>query len=268
MNPKDGEKFPFVTRKMLAFEEGVSLSLKITARGGGNINLIIRGITKEGLFTFKHNTLSDTSDASRTFRIPDIPIFVSVADESGGIKQGSVFVSLNLLANGQNIYNFFSGLVYDQNQLSWPAVNSIDQIPGVGGIGFAIGADPAAGAEATITVPNYQVWLLKSFIVTLVAANVAVSRRVGLRITSQLSIIYEKHTDYPLTAALTRKYCFANHEESATGTSAPTIAVGIPPNLFLRPGDTISTTTAFLEATDNFGEPVIHYEQFPTIETA
>ena len=252
---------------MLAFEEGVTFALKITARGSTIQVLIIRGITKEGIFTFKHIPDIDTSDESRTFRIPDMPIFVSVADETGNLIQGSVFVSLNLLANGQNIYNFFSGFLYDQKQLSWPPVNSAEQVPGGGLIGFSIGADPAAGAEATITVPTNEIWHIKSFIVTLVADATVANRRVGIRITNQGSIIYEKQTDYPLVASLSRKFCFANHEESATGTSAPTIAVGIPPNLYLRPGTIIATATAFIQAGDNFGAPVILYEKYPSGET-
>lgn len=259
---KDGEQFPFVTRKMLSFEEGTVFAIRIASNGPTGTQLTIRGITKEGMFTFKHNVNVDVSNAATTFRIPDLPILISVGDESGNISQGNVYASLSLIANGQKIYNLCSGLVYNNKEICWPISTNVDKRPGGGIITYTEGTDPAAGAEIDEFVVSGQQWRIIAIAFTLVTdANVA-NRRVHLKYNVDGIDIFRTTTTIDQTASTTRRYFFSANPTIQVATESNMIFGTIPENVIINMGQEIATVTINKQATDNYGKPVIYYERF------
>ena len=118
---------PFLVRKMLTFEHNAVFSLRIVSQGNAARRIHIRGITKEGPFVFAHTTDAGGFFATEDFRIPDVPIMVSVVDQSTAFKQGECYVTLSLMVNGNVLYDLCSGLVYNNKGVSYPASNNPDQ---------------------------------------------------------------------------------------------------------------------------------------------
>ncbi len=164
---------------MLAFEHGTPFSIEITSRSHAATPVSIRGLTREGVFTFSHTPLATSAAKTESFRVPDIPIMISVIDPSGAAVQGSCFVQLKLKANDDVLLEFCSGYVYGTKSLSWPAGNSSDIVPQHGRFESDVSpSNPAAGANFSYTVPTGEIWRVFGMTFRLTTdANVA-NRRV------------------------------------------------------------------------------------------
>ena len=262
MDPKDRLGFPFTVRDMLAFQHGAAFSLRITSQSTLANILIIRGMTSEGSFAFMHTTTGDSQQSIQEFRMTDVPIWVTVMDKDGTIIPGQTYITLSVVINGDILFELCSGLVYRQKSISWPYNNSQDMRPLGGQILSTGSSNPAAGAEASLTVPSGQIWRLIAMDITLVNAATAGSRRVHFEITmaGNTTIHLISPTDQIISE--TKIYSCANHSIPTVNGHSNDILVGLPANIFLRADDTIETATVNLAAGDNFGALNITVEQF------
>src|SRR3990172_4715350 len=113
------EPVPFITRKMLAFEHALVLKLRITTQSSVQTDLTVRGITREGIFTFKVTTVTDSFEHSVDFQVPDIPIWLTVIDTATTTLQGLIFVKADLLANGDQVLQMAAGFINGSKALQW-----------------------------------------------------------------------------------------------------------------------------------------------------
>jgi len=128
-----------------------------------------------------------------------------------------------------------------------------------------VGADPAAGAEATITVPAGESWILRSFALTLVTAIAVATRQVTLRITDGTSELAAAIAGDTQIESLTRDYVFAVGGAAFASTARPTgnTVIGAAlPELTLPPGSVIETLTDAIQAADDFSVPTLLVEKF------
>ena len=261
MNPDTLQSLPFLTRKMLSFEHGVAFGLRIMSQSGGGNVLTIRGATREGLFAFRHTTTGDLGLNTENFRLPDIPIFVSVIDETLELTQGEVYASLSITANGDKLFDLCSGLVYGSKSISWPATATQDALPAHGTLRTFESADPAAGAEISHQISDHVIWKFRAASVRLVAAAVAVSRRVHLVFTTTDGLLLHSFASIDQTTGQTIDYSFAEYGAVTDETDNGIILVPTPGDLYLPPLTTISTLTTNLDPGDNFGTMKILAEE-------
>ena len=254
--------FPFITRKMLTFEHATTFSLRIISQASAVDTLRIRGITREGPFTFNHPTVGNSSVQSQDFRIPDIPIMVSVTDPSRTVDQGENFITLILLVNGDPLFELTSGQVYAERGISYPANNGKDTRPGGGFVVSVDSADPAAGAELQLEVPTGQIWHPISINFTLVAGAAAASRRVHLVFNLLNSGQINCFSDIDQLISESRVYSCAAFPTLPDRLDDNDILLPIPGNLFLLGGTTIDTVTTALNALDNFGVMTVLTERW------
>lgn len=255
-------KFPFTVRDMLAFEHGAAFSLRIKSQSTIAQTVIIRGMTAEGLFAFKHIMTADSTITEQVFRITDVPVWVSVTDYDEVLHQGEAYISLNIEINGDTLYELCAGLVYWGKSISWPTSNSQDKRPGGGRITSVTSANPAAGAEASITVPDGQIWRLIATQITLVTSATVANRRV--HIVPILDSAQEIHCISPIdqAASLSRQYSAAFYAVPAVNSDDNDILVNLPQNILLKAGETIDTQTVNLQTGDDFSAMKVLAEIF------
>lgn len=120
------------------------------------------------------------------------------------------------------------------------------------------GSDPAAGAEATVTVPAGEFWVVHAILLTLVTSVGVANRRVELQIDNGTTVFFRLAHAADQAASLTWRYQFANHgyrDAAVTGTNN-VANLGVPV-FTLGPGYRIQTVTANLQAGDDYAAPVL-----------
>lgn len=253
---------PFLTRKQLTYQEGVTFSLKIQSLAKSIATLTLRVITKEGMSVFKHITIATGAIATDTFRISDIPILVSLTDETGAYNQGACFATVSLMQGSDKLYEMCSGYVYKLKSLSYPSNNGQDMVPGAGRLLSFAGIDQAAGTEIQEVVPTGRLWRLRSIYFSFTTdANVA-NRRVHLQGTFAGDILFDIYTNIDQAASTTKKYSFTNTANSSLTENGNVIMGNLPDNIWLSSDDTLNTSTLNKQVGDNFGPPIIQVEEF------
>lgn len=264
MDPNFKLTLPFLTRDMLAFEHATAFAVRIRTQSDIAQTVFIRGFTREGPFEYAHTPTNDRAVTTEVFRLPDIPIFISVVDDTGGLEQGQIFAELAMTINGEVVYSLCSGFVYSNKAISWPTSTVVDTRPGGGQIKTVSSANPAAGSEISLSVPTGAIWRIIGCSFTLVTDANAANRRVHLRFDSAGGTRLEFFGDQDQTATLTRHYSAAPIAGAIDTLDNTEIMLPIPPGLLLDAGSSISTVTTAIQATDNFGAMDVWVEEFYT----
>lgn len=253
---------PFLTRKMLSFDHGTTMSIRIRSRSTGANGVTLRGATREGIFSFAHTTLGIGGTFTETFRIPDVPLFLVVLADSSTIQQGEIFVQVQLLMNNDIVQELVSGYITGIRSLGWPAANLEDTRPGGGVIDVIESADPDAGAELDDIVNGNEYWRIQAIRFQLVTdANMA-NRRVHVTIDDGTNVLLDFIASNGQVASETVNYTFAPFGAINDSLDDADIVSGIPNNLILPNPFHIRTDTTNLLAGDNFGVMRILAERF------
>lgn len=130
-----------------------------------------------------------------------------------------------------------------------------------------VGADPAAGAEVSVTVPTDKTWLLKSMTVLLVQGLTQTPQPFLVILDASSNIVYACYgSTSAQSASTTARYMWG------VDLPAPGALIGSTPNilalaplaqgLLLPAGYTIATTTFGIGANSNYGAPVLLVTEF------
>lgn len=253
---------PFLVRKMLNFEHGISIQLRLRTRANSSEDLLITGITREGIFKFRHDSQGDGSAVTSTFSLPDIPTMVSVTPRVGNIQPGQTFAVLSLLINGEIIAELASGLVYQGKGLSWPATNNPNSRIGGGFLFQESPAGPAAGAEISVQPDTAEVWRIYGVHFRLVTDANAANRRVHLGFAFGGDAAIEAFADIDQPESTTREYHCAAWGTLPSRADDDDILIPIPIDLIIPTGGTIFTSTTNLQVGDQFGQIGLQLDRF------
>lgn len=125
-----------------------------------------------------------------------------------------------------------------------------------------LGADPAAGAEASITVPSDKAWRVHSFRVSLTSSATVATRRVSLEIVVGGSVIFATAAESTQVASESWTYYagrFGLDKPARMGQQYidfPLFPIMLPPGAIIR------TFTESLQTGDNFSAPTVYVEEF------
>ena len=123
------------------------------------------------------------------------------------------------------------------------------------------GADPAAGAEVSVTVPGGAIWIVQSLVVALVNDATAISRTVHLTMDDGTTVFCRIGQADNQIAGQTNTYSWVRDFGGRRGlVVGQTIQNGFP-QLPLLSGMRIRTATVNLQAGDNFGAPVLYVQE-------
>lgn len=254
-------QLPFLTREMLTFGKEATIELRIKTQSTRSGNVTIRGVTRAGAFTYQHTTVSNAAVGTSTFRIPDVPIWVTIADESDTYDQGSLYATAHILINGDVAYQLMQGFVYSLRQLSWPGSPGVDMRPTGGRIRASTNAAPTAGSEISYSVAANLNQRLLSFRVTLTTDANAANRRVHLVIRNGTTPLLDAFSDQDHAASTARNYTFAPFGVLPDTLDDNDILVPIPKDLILGFNFNIVTNTTNIQAGDAFGVQALWIEE-------
>lgn len=244
---------PFLTADMLRFKGAVSFELQITSQATDTGTLTIRGMTRDGVFTFRHTVVNTGAPTVENYAIPDIPTLITVQDIDGNFQQGQCFATLNLVANGDVIFQLISGNIWIGNGQSYPNAQLKENRPGGGELKVLTSTDPAAGTEPSIIIGTYETWRLQSVNFTLVTdANVA-NRRVHLVLRASGGDEMNFFSSYDHPASTTRKYTCAPVGAGLDDQDDNDVIIPIPANLWFSSSSYIKTETTNKQVGDNWG---------------
>ena len=262
MQDPNALQLPYLLRDMLRFEGAVAFSLRIRSQAASGQNLTIRGMTREGTFTFTHLPNSNETTKEEDFRIPDLPIFLSVTNAAGTYIVGQCYVSIGLVANGDLLYELAAGFIHSARGVSFPATALQDPGPPTGAFLAKVGTNPAAGVEISEVVPTGQHWRLRGVRFQFVTSGTVASRRVHLNINIGQGPGFDMFAEIDQTASQTREYTCLPLGAVQDSSDDDDIIIAIPDNLILMQGSEIRTQTVNLQVGDDFGIPYLWVEKF------
>lgn len=253
---------PFLTRKMLSFENGTTFGLSLTYNGPSGGTIEIRGITKEGFFSYKIPITSNNVSTTVTFGLPDIPVFISVVDSAGNMRQGQTFVELRLTLNGTQSYALCSGWVYKYKSISYPAIQNAETIPGRGNFNtIAPGSDPAVGQNLSYTFPTGATYRILGFRLSMDTSATVSNRRVKVGITFAGNDHEYMFSQVDQAASLTRNY-YGGIQVSQAAAIGSEIGMAIPQECWAKGGDTFFSNVTNLQAGDQVRSLELLVESF------
>ena len=253
---------PFLVRKMLNFEHGATFGLRIRTQANRATALTIRGMTQEGIFTFALTTTGGGGIAEENFRIPDVPIFVTVTTTETAATLGQAFVAISLTVDGEIVQELTAGNVQTIHGISWPTQNPQNTRPNGGFLNVVSGTNPAAGVEIDEDVANNEYWKIKSIRLTLITDATAVSRRVHVVFQQGNTTILEVFSDVDQIESLNRNYFIAPIGDLPSRADDNDILIPMANDFAISDGMSISTETTNFQAGDNWGTPRFFVERF------
>jgi len=259
------QNFPFLTRKMLTFEHSATFQLRLSVQSTAVTTLLITGATRAGLFTLTHITGATGAEEVELFSLTDAPIWISVINTQEETIEGMVFARVALVINENRLHALVAGYVDLGRPLTWPVTQNERSIGHIGELVTITGADPAAGAEISVTVPDNFYWKIMSVRLTLVTDATAANRRVHLVINNGTIDMIDILTGTNQTASLTRNHNIYADLTFGSTSEDDDYQASFPANFYLPPGFILKTQTTNLAAGDNYGAPLIYVERFLTL---
>jgi hypothetical protein len=238
----------------------VGLSVTIVADSADPIEL--RGFTQSGSIRRTITPAADGSQTTVTMNIDDFPIMLSLIDTDDLYLAGACWASISLMLNNQIIANLATGFIYREKGLTWPPVTHQDQIPGRGLIGHAASSNPAAGVNASITVPAGELWRVLAGSVQLVTDSQAGDRHVKLVFSVSGGVTIRIFSNVAHGVSSTLNYHYAHFSPPTDEQEGDDVLAGIPQDLFLTPASTITTEVDGFQSGDNFSILTVQIEKF------
>jgi hypothetical protein len=136
---------------------------------------------------------------------------------------------------------------------------SLEFLLGRGTPDVAVSADPAANAEASITVPAGSKWIILSAQLTVVQGNTQ-TPLPSLVITSASGTVVGTYAGASAATSADTTSTFMWYENAVltAGAGATSNRAPIPRGLSVKPGWTITTSTAGKGANTNLGVLALH----------
>jgi len=248
---------------MLRFKDGAAFTLVITQLTNATGNFYVTGATREGPFSFKVPMINMGGYQLREVPIPDIPIWISVTTPITTVAMNALYVTVALKINGDVLRELVAGYVYSAKALTWPAQTFNRLLPDtIGAISKVTGANPAAGAECSDSVPSNTTWHLRAIKIPLVTSATVANRYVHVNIAEFDGAEIEVFSSVAHAASSTRNYWLMPIGAPGVYVEDNDIIIPIPPEIWLKSGSTISTVTTGIQAGDNFGSPIYWIEKW------
>ena len=244
---------PFITRKQLAFEAGTSFSLivNITVPATAAANFAIRGMTKEGPFTYIAKTTASAGNQQFIFRIPDIPIFLTVTRPNVFVAINAAWVTVSLSINGDVGIVLISGYHNTNAGLSWPSQQPQDPLSVKGYRTIVNPANPGAGNNIYQSVPSNEAWELHAISFQFAADATVANRRVALYLGNTAGqYIMTIPTGGDIVASETWYISFEKGANNVVDTVGKRMTAAMPNDIILVTNEKIISEVTAIQAGD------------------
>lgn len=250
-----GEEYLLVTSR-------ASIASVVVAVSGRTIDERGRPIP----FADRHLANSDRTEATSLIRLGCGWLTDATAIVTGAAPQiGQAFIRVDLVrgegAGRVVLSTLLQGALNAGHRLAWPGSFLTSTIAGPGAMRSVAGGDPAAGQEIFEAVPTGARWRVQAMRFALVTDASAANREVAIAFDDGVTTYAESDSGVNQAASLTRQYTGSRTSVRGAAATATHILIAIP-DLVLPAGHRIKTTTANLQAGDNFGAPQLLVEEW------
>ena len=242
------------------------LEITITSRASVSADITLRFLTREGQTIVNQTTVAGSAFTTSTFRVSEMPILLTVGDRNDAFDQGECFVTVQLLLNGDVIFEFCSGYVYGHKRISWPSTSSPDIMPHRGVIRRVTGTNPAAGSDFSQTVPAGRVWNIHAMSFFFTTSATVANRRVHIEFAIAGGPSLDIYSADDQAASLSLKYTVAGFTGAHPQSNDNDHIIMLPPNIWLPDGSTIITDTLNIQVGDDYTAPLFLVEEFLNTE--
>lgn len=263
MPPQTNDPLPFLTRKMLAWEHGATFDIEIITRSDDNSTVEVIGFTREGPFTFNFDLVNTQLVQSNIFRIPDVPISVSVHTQTAGVQFGESYATIYLRANQTRIMRLASGFISSQAGISYPSTQFYPPIPGHGRIVADLVSSPAANTQFTHEIEDNTIARVIGMSIILDTDANAADRQLhvvfdmaggsgSMRVTSPVT--------QPANTVYT--YILGIFGQAPTAVTDSIVYIPIPHDIWMKDNNDIDSITTNFQAGDDFTTIWLWTEKF------
>jgi hypothetical protein len=247
-------------------------NLRLTTIGAvAGVTIVMEGrlVTMDGRvvpLAERHTPNSNYTAATSIFGLAEGTLTnVQLRASSAGLLGGGVWCVLEIVrgggSNAQALGTLLQGYATTNSRLAWPGSLILPATFGAGRLRSVTGTDPAAGAEASDTVPAGLRWRLITYQITLVTSAVVNARNPSLIIDDGANIVHQSGANATTPASTTARYLWGAGV-GAFGSTGNGNQGALPDNLTLPGGFRLRTSTALIDAGDNYGAPQFLVEEF------
>jgi len=238
----------------------VSYRLEVESWSNSSNKVNISGITEDGRAISERNLQTASGRAKNThkFPLPDNLRYLEIVPDSIAVRRGNIYIRAFLSLGGKRIRTLCSGYISPGRPLTIGNHEDMEQAPGRYNV--STGANPAAGAEVSVTIASNQLVRLVSVKIQLVADATVVNRLVQLIVTDSAKNVFRVTALTNQTAGQTITYYFSigvDRDENGN-----TWVIPLPEDIFAGIAWTIETVTTNLQAGDDYAAPVLVYEEW------
>ena len=261
MNEKDLLAFPYITRKMLAFENGAAFDLEVITASKLATAIEITGMTREGPFKYAFTTNGSTAAQTTIFKIPDVPIWLTVKTAGIAASVNDVHAMVYVRVSETRLQLLCQGFLGQFHGINFPNQVPMTPLQQRGALSYTAGTDPAAGANASITVPTGEYWKVKQVKISLVTDATVADRSVVLYYRTPAAVMFNI---VPAAVQVASKTIIYHWFEGAALKDDPTSlnqTIPLPADIILAPGYIIATAVKNLQAADDLSALGVIYER-------
>lgn len=247
-------------------------NLRLTTFGriaGAEVALEGRRISPEGIivpFAERQQPTSDGTAKATVYQIGEgLLTNAQLRATAGSVLGGGVFGILEVVRGReggvQPLGTLLQGYVTTNARLAWPGSPILPSTAGAGRLRSITGTNPAAGVEISEAVPAGVRWRISAITFALTTDATVANRFVGLKIDDGVNALFVAGSNVAQAASGTTTYTGAAGL-GAFGNATNALLILLPDNLVLPAGSRIRTTTAALQAGDDYGAPQYLVEEF------
>lgn len=253
---------PFIVRDHLRFEGAASFDLEVITASTLATTLEITGMTREG--PFRLNLITDGLTVAQTsvFRLPDVPIWLTIKTAGITASVNNVFAMAYVRANQTRLQLLCQGFVGQFGGINFP-----NQVPPTplqlhGNVGRVAVTDPAAGLNWSATIPAGQYWRIHQIYFTLTTDATVATRAVRVTLRDPGATTTSIPTAATQAASLAVIYSCFKGAVAINDATANIQSFPFPQELLLAPGYIISVSTSNMQAADDYSAISIYRSIF------
>lgn len=233
------------------------------------VNLSLRYQAPDGqvLPRFETRSAVNNGATARSFVLQNAEGFLlSASVETPGAPRGQAFVALRIrrgggsadVTQGEYILAGYPGAIAG---LSFPGSLVVSPADGRGRVRSIPVANPAAGTDWSLTVPAGVAWIIRGIVATLTTSVAVATRQASLVISDTVPTpVLISTPGLTQVASLADKYSWFNG--AITAAAGPAIAGGLPNELKLPAGWKFGSSTALIDAADQWSAINVAVEEF------
>lgn len=248
---------PFVTRPQLSFGGQTTFQLRVEVLVTSTEEMILYGMTREGIFTFSLVPSGAGGEHVFTLAIPDVPIWISLSKARADSAGSANYAEVSLMVDGNRSMSLCQGIIHQLASIAWPHHLNEANVQEDGEM-TVIDATPAgANTEVSLTVPDHQIWEITGILLGFTADANAADRTINLFLTPNGASNLTRAGAATIQATEIQELSFIPGGTTAVITANTRQEIALPQRVVLRDGDTITTTTTNFQTGDIYDFAII-----------